>query len=171
MSEPTISPSQNRYWTELYELKVHVNYLDIYVAKSETKNRTIDIFLAITSNSSICGWAIWNEYGFLWGIIIAASQLLNAVKQFLPYRTRLKNTNGALRELEELLVSMEMKWFDVAEGNLLEEDINKLQFEIRKKKMQILQKHFSTSMLPENKGYSKEADQRAQIYVQNYYGG
>ena len=167
----TPSPYQNRYWKELYQLIVHVNYLEIYMEKSEGMNRAINIFLAITSSGSICGWAIWDEYDFIWAIIIAASQLLNAIKQFLPYRTRLKAISGILRELGELLTSAEMKWFDVAEGNLTEEEINKLQFEVRKKETQSLQKHLGENTLPMKKKYFSEAEQLAEIYIQNFYGG
>ena len=139
--------------------------------KSEAINKTINIFLAVTSSSSICGWAIWNKYSFIWATIIASSQLLNAIKQFLPYRTRLKSISSILWELEELLTSAEMKWFDVAEGNLTEEEMNKLQFEIRRKKTQVMQKHFGINTLPTKEHYFLKAKQMANTYVQNFYGG
>ena len=84
---------QRRYWKELFQLRVHVNYLELYMEHSELIDKSINIFLAVTSSTSICGWAIWNKYSFVWAVIIAASQLINAVKQFLPYRTRLKATS------------------------------------------------------------------------------
>lgn len=161
---------QRRYWTELFELRVHVNYLELYMEESELKDKSINIFLAVTSSSSICGWAIWNKYGFIWAVIIAASQLINAVKQFLPYRTRLKATSGIMRELEELSIFAEKKWFDVAEGKLTEEEINKLQFEIRSKKTKAIQKHLGMNTLPEKGKLFREAKQSAEIYINNFYG-
>ena len=59
----------------------------------------INIFLAVTSSGSIGGWVIWDKYSFLWAFIIAASQVINVVKQFLPYKTRVKTTGGILKEL------------------------------------------------------------------------
>lgn len=168
MSNP--SPYQDRYWKELYQLRVHVNYLEIYMQQSEFTDKSINIFLAVTSSSSICGWAIWNKYSFMWAIIIAASQLINAIKQFLPYRTRLKAISSILRELEELLSYAEMKWFDVAEGNLTDEDINKLQFEIRRKKTRSLQKHLGINTLPTKEKHFEKAKKLANIYLQNFYG-
>jgi len=111
------NPYQARFWKELHQLRVHVYYLEIYHEKSELINKAINIFLAITSSSSICGWAIWSRYDFIWAIIIALSQLINAIKHFLPYRNRLKSLRSILFEFEELLTSSEMRWFDVAEAN------------------------------------------------------
>lgn len=164
------SPYQERYWKELFELRVHVNYLERYMEESEFIDNSINIFLAVTSSSSICGWAIWNKYSFLWAVIIAASQVINVVKQFLPYKARLKTTGGILKELEELLYSYETKWFDVERGDLKEDEINKLQFEIRSEKTKIVQKHLGTNTLPEKGRLLRKAKQSAEIYIKNFYG-
>lgn len=167
MTEP--SSYQDRYWKEFYSLKVHVNYLEIYIEGTERTDKIINMFLAITSSSSICGWAIWSKYSFVWGLIIALSQLLNAIKIFLPYRTRLKALGNALKDLEELLVVCEKKWFDVAEGKLRIEEINKLQFEIRGRKVKALNKYFGTTSLPRNDGFFDQAKKLANIYINNFY--
>lgn len=164
------SPYQERYWKELFELRVHVNYLEIYMQQSEFRDKAINIFLAITSSSSICGWAIWNKYSFIWAFIIAVSQLISAMKQFLPYRTRWKAISSILKELEELLNLYEMKWYDVAEGKLTSEEINKLQFEIRSEKTKIVQKHLGTNTLPEKGRLFRKAKRSAEIYIKNFYG-
>ena len=161
---------QRKYWKELFELRVHVNYLEKYMGRSEFLDKTVNVFLAVTSSSSICAWAIWTKYSFVWGVIIATSQLVNAVKQFLPYRTRLKATGGILRELEPLLDSYEMRWFDVAEGKLSEKEINELQFEIRSKKTKVVQKHLGINTLPKRERLFREAKDAAEIYINNYYG-
>ncbi len=161
---------QDRYWKELYQLRVHLNYLEVYMEQSEFIDKSVNIFLAITSSSSICGWAIWNKFDFIWAVIIATSQLVSAIKQFLPYRKRLKSISGILREFEELLTYYEMKWFDVAEGKLTEEEINKLQFEIRSKKTKILHKYLGTNTLPTKGKLFEKAKKIANTYINNFYG-
>lgn len=161
---------QRRYWKELFELRVHVNYLEKYMEQSEFLDKTINVFLAVTSSSSICGWAIWNKYSFLWAVIIAASQLVNAVKQFLPYRTRLKATGGILKELEELSIFAEKKWFYVAEGKLKNEEINELQFEIRSKKIKSVHKYLGINTLPTKGKLLNKAKETAKTYINNFYG-
>jgi hypothetical protein len=163
------SPCQDRYWKEFFELKVHVNYLEIYVEHTEKTDKFISMFLAATSSGSICGWAIWTRYSFTWGLVIAISQLVNAIKIFLPYRNRLKALGNTLKELEELLVLCERKWFDVSEGLLSVGEINKLQFDIRDKKVKILNKYFMTTSLPANNKFFKKAKELANVYINNFY--
>jgi len=160
---------QDRYWKELYQLRVHVNYLEIYMERSERLDKAINIFLAITSSSSICGWAIWNKFSFIWAMIIATSQLINAIKYFLPYRERMKALSKIVRDFDELLVFFEMKWFDVSEGKLTEEEINNLQFEIRKKKLDSFKKHLGVSSLPIKDNYFSIAKDNANTYIKNFY--
>jgi len=162
---------QDRYWKELYQLRVHVNYLELYMEQSEFMDKTVNVFLAVTSSSSICGWAIWNKFGFIWALIIAGSQLVSAIKQFLPYKTRFKAISGILREFEDLLTYYEMKWFDVAEGNLTNEEINKLQYEMRSKKTKILHKHLGANTLPTKGKLFDKAKEIANTYISNFYGG
>jgi hypothetical protein len=160
---------QERYWKELFQLKVHTEYLEIYLTKTEFRDKAVNMFLGITSSSSICGWAIWQQYSFIWGLIIASSQLVNAIKIFLPYKNRLKSLSGIRHEFNELMIFGEMKWYDVSEGNLTEEDINKLQYEIRNKKISILKKYLGSEVLPENKKYFANAQDLATTYFNNFY--
>ena len=161
---------QTRYWKELFALRVHVNYLELYMEKMELIEKSINIFLAATSSSSICGWAIWNEYSFVWAIIIATSQLIAAVKQFFPYRARLKASGSSMRELEEIAIFAEMKWFEVAEGDLTEKEINKLRFDIKTKKTRIMHKHLKMNTLPAKNKLLDKAKSLAEIYFNNFYG-
>ena len=150
----SISPWQHRYWKELYQLRVHVNYLEIYMERSEFINRLINIFLAIASSGGIGGWVVWQKYGLIWAGIIAASQVINVIKPYFPYHTRLKTIGKVLPEFENLLTSSEMKWFEVAEGKLTEKEINNLQYKIRSEKTIFYQKHFGTITLLQKKKIS-----------------
>ena len=84
-----MSQCQQKYWSLLKELKTHVIYLHNYAASSEWQDKSVNIFLAITSSSSIAAWAIWQEHQIVWAVIIASSQVATAVKPFLPFRQRL----------------------------------------------------------------------------------
>lgn len=160
---------QTRYWRELDQLKVHAIYLQLYLQKTVQIDRLLNMFLAITSSSSICGWAIWQEYSFFWGAIIAASQLLNAVKTYFPYKRRLESLFGLTNEIEVLFLEFEKGWFDVAEGRLTIEEIHKLHMELKKERHRILQKHLGQTPLPENTRLLKKAESQALSYFDNFY--
>jgi len=60
----------------------------------------------------------------VWGAIIAASQVLTAVKPYLPFEQRLKATGELASKFERLFLQFESTWHDVAEGNISDKQIN-----------------------------------------------
>ena len=160
---------QERYWQEIYDLKVHVTYLEIYLAHTEKIDKYINAFLTISSSSSIAGWVIWKEYEFVWASIIVASQFITSIKTFLPYNERIKSISKTIKEMELLLLEYEEKWFYIAKGEKTEEEINSLRFTLKKNKNKIYRKYFITSVLPVNKKYFEEAENLTQESLNNYY--
>jgi len=68
----------------MIELKVAVGYIR---RRRDDLNKKVTAFgtlKAITSSGGVAAWAIWKEYSFLWGAIIAASQLADALKDESP---------------------------------------------------------------------------------------
>jgi hypothetical protein len=164
-----LNEHQERYWQELYDLKVHVTYLEIYLLGTEKIDKYINAFLAIASSASIAGWVIWKEYQFIWASIIVISQFITSIKSFLPYSSRIKSISKILKEMELLSIEYEEKWFYIADGQKTEEEINVLRFELKKNKSKIIRKYFITSVLPDNKKYLHEAEKLTQDSLNNYY--
>lgn len=160
---------QEKYWRELDQLKVHVFYLESYLERTVLIDRYINMFLAIASSGSIAGWVIWNELSFVWGVIIAISQAINAVKPYLPYAKRLKSLQGITNDLESLFLTMEDNWFKVSEGSLTEEQIHKLHMRCKEKRRQIIQKYLGATPLPENIKLMNQAKIYTQSYFNNFY--
>jgi hypothetical protein len=160
---------QEKYWKELYQLKVHLNYVELYLQDSEYKEKAVNIFLALTSSGSIAAWVIWQKVAVIWAFIIAASQVVTAIKNFLPYKERLKALFGLVHDFEDIVLIAEKKWFDVAEGKLTEEEIHKLQFDIRSKKTMALKKHLGSKILPEKAQLMIKAQASADVYFNNFY--
>lgn len=160
---------QLRYWKELYQVKAHLNYLELYLQDSEIKDRSVNIFLAITSSGSIAGWAIWQQAAMFWAIIIAASQVVTVIKNLLPYKARMKSLAGIIHDFEDIVLFAENSWFDVSEGKLTEEDIHKLQFDIRAQKTKALKKHLGSNTLPEKPRLLSKAQRSADMYFDNFY--
>ena len=105
----------------------------------------------------------------IWGIIIAASQVVTVIKNFLPYKTRMKSLSGLRDEFEELVLFTERKWFPVSEGKLTEEEIHELQFEVRERKSRALKKQVGNNTLPEKPKLLTRAQASADVYFNNFY--
>jgi hypothetical protein len=78
--------------------------LESYLEKTLNYDRWLNMFLAVMANGSIASWVVWKEYSFIWGLLIALSQLINAIKVYLPYQKRLKNLESITKELETLFL-------------------------------------------------------------------
>lgn len=160
---------QERFWREFDQLRIHATYIEGYYEKTVQIDRFINMLLAVASSGSIAGWAVWNEYHYVWAFIVAASQVINAIKGYLPYSKRLKALNTLSAELESLFLSMENHWFNVAEGRLNDEEIHKLHMKLKEQRRLIIQKNIGAIDLPHDQSMMNEATESSKIYFKNFY--
>ena len=150
------------------QLRASVYYLQAYQIHSEKWDNGIQIFLAITSSSSIGAWVIWNEYGIIWGCVIAVSQVINAIKGFFPFQKRAKQIGSLNTEVEKLALDAESQWYSVFEGKLTDEDIFNLVTKLKQQKLEASHKHFKNQALPIKSKYITESEERTRAYLQPY---
>ena len=163
---------QLRYWNQLKEFKTHVLYLHNYASHSEWWDKAINIFLAITSSSSIAAWAIWQQYQIVWAVIIALSQVVTAVKPFLPFKIRLKAIADLNDRIQEISLECEKGWFAVAEGELTEKEIHEDCINLRNDALTAEKKCLKNIVLPKKKKLLERAEQDADLYLtKNYHIG
>lgn len=157
--------TQNRYWDVFATIKRDAIYINRCHGSVETIDRWISIFSAITSSAAIAGWAIWSQYSFAWGIVIAASQVLNAVKPYLPYKARLKALSNLGPDLDALALTAETDWFKVSRGMLNDDEIYGLAMTLKKKSQQAQNKHCKGLSIPDSKRHLAFANKEAETYM------
>ncbi|MEQ9006260.1 MAG: hypothetical protein RLP12_00135, partial [Ekhidna sp.] len=99
---------------------------------------------------------------------IAASHVVTAINQYLPYQSRMKSYSTLLRDLEELMLQAELRWHSISEGQLSAEEINEARFEIRGVKQKSLNKHIQTT-IPTDMKLQEKAEQQALNYFKTFY--
>ena len=160
---------QKNYWSELVQLKVQIEYLNLYQIQSDNLEKSIKIFLAITSSSSICGWAVWNQAQMIWATIIASSQLLSVVKDYLPYQFRRRALGKLAGELETIFLFAERKWYAVSEGELTSSEIHNLTIDIKAKKLKSLKDVLQDKPLPKKERLLEKAAEETKTYFHILY--
>lgn len=163
------SDCQKRYWSQLQEFRIHLIYLHLYAANSEWWDKCVNIFLAITSTSSIAAWAVWQKYQMVWAIIIAASQVVAAIKSFLPYQQRLKAIGNLNDRLQEICLESEKFWYSVAQGEMSDKEIHDLYIELRSKSIEAEKKFLKNIVLPKKAELIEKAEAEADIYFRSKY--
>lgn len=160
---------QEKYWYYMVQIKSSLFYLDIYAEESYKWDRRINAFGAIASSSSIAAWAIWEECSYVWGFIIALSQVLTAVKGYFPFAKRLKLLKPFIDDLKVIYLKMEYEWYRVAGGELTEKEINTLLYAHKKDVSAIEGKYLKDDVLIENKNYMHIANNKTSIYFENNF--
>jgi hypothetical protein len=163
------STCQQSYWNELVRMRIHELYLEEYLHRTQIIDRGINIVLAIASSASIAAWAVWQNYPLLWAIIIGASQVITAIKPFLPFRNRLKAIPALLRDLDKVYFEAEYRWFDVSHGQLTERQIFQLHSKISKRRAEAIQRSLGASPLPTKTKYLDRARDSATVYFHNRF--
>lgn len=143
--------------------------MDLYGENSYKWEKRINVFSAIVSSTSIAAWAIWQQLSFAWSFIIAISQVLSAIKVFLPYSRRLKSIVPFMEDLKFLYNRMEYTWFKVASGEMTEEEINEILYEFKNEYTNIENKHLKNETLLENEKFKKKSDMKTDAYFKNNF--
>ena len=160
---------QEKYWKYMVQIKAWIFYLDLYAEDSYTWDKRINVLGAIASSTSIAAWAIWQQLSFVWSVIIAISQVLTAIKGFLPYSKRLKILVPFMEDLKFLYNKIEYNWFNVASGELTEEEINNLLYSFKDEFTNIENKNLKEETLLENENFKKMADKKTDSYFANNF--
>ena len=64
---------------------------------------------AIASSGSIAAWALWKEYAFVWGAIIAASQVADALRDVFPFTKKHKAASTHTITLSSIFIDAQLE--------------------------------------------------------------
>lgn len=159
---------QEKYWLDLIQAKFSSYYADERLNESYKINNFINIFTAITSSTSIAGWVIWNELGFIWAVAIAITQVINAIKPFLPYNKRTEYLLPLSTRFREIFNRYDYNWLNVSNGSMTESEINNLIQELRKEMLDSEQEFVGKNIIPDSTSAKAKADQKVEEYFKRY---
>lgn len=162
--------AQARYWRELVEIKQDCFYLEAYLDQTEKLDRGLNIFLALTSSTAIAGWAIWRQIEFVWALLIAGAQVINAVKPWIPYSARLKPLRNLSAETCALAIIAESDRYAVSNGSLTEDDIQAKYIDLKSRKDKMTRSALGEVRLPEAKRLAEAAGVATAAYFLERYG-
>jgi len=161
--------ARDRFWAEFYSIKFEEHYYELYLRRAEFIQNGIEMFLAVTTSSSISGWIIWREYSFIWAAIIAASQVINAIMPKLPYKDRIKALTSFLVEYEILLLDVEKVWLDIQDKSLGDSEINKSFSQVRKRRSESQRKYLISRSPDKDERLRSKAKTETDLYFHLYY--
>jgi hypothetical protein len=114
---------QQLYWRELGELATAFCYYRLLRNRLTRTNQTIGILKAVAASGTIAAWAIWQQAALLWAAIIAASQLIDAVKDVIPFQKDHRAASDLVHTLDNIFIDAQFEWENIFTGRVPRNEI------------------------------------------------
>jgi hypothetical protein len=114
--------------------------------------------------------SLHGQYPLLWGGIIAAAQVLDALKDVIPVTARHKAANGLVVSLDALLIEALFEWESVYAGQLSDEEITAKRRNLMELRHEADVREFPTGDLPERPDLLELAEEDATSYFRGMFG-
>jgi hypothetical protein len=75
-------------------------------------------------SGSIAAWAIWKDYAIVWGMIIAVSQVVDALKDVFPFSKTYKAASEHCIALGSIFIDAQLEWESIFSGRYTNEQIS-----------------------------------------------
>ena len=158
------------YWQELQQLKASAICMRLYRNRLGWRVRWVEIVKAVASSGGVAGWVVWRDLPFLWTTIIAAAQLLDALKTVFPFARLHKAASDLTVALELLCIDAEAEWAGIHRGDRDGATIIKARTRLQKLKLSEERRYFPEGLeLPGD--LVALATQEAQAYFGLTYSG
>ncbi|HHX58043.1 MAG TPA: hypothetical protein GX710_08515 [Clostridiales bacterium] len=159
------------YWNQMSQYKFCILCYNEHFSRYVSGNRKIMIVLAVLSSGAVAGWAIWNKFSFIWAIIVASTQVLTIINEFLPYKSRIKEIPELVCKLEIIYDEMEREWYSIASGEVENAEINNALYKYKEKWRDVSGKYFTFDALPDKECIKNKANKLKQEYYKNLFEG
>lgn len=160
---------QQLYWREMIELKVAAAYIRRYRDDVGTWMTRLDTLKAIASSGGIAAWAIWRQYAFVWGTIIALSQVADALKEVFPFAKVHKAAGDHSAALSSMLIDAQLEWENISCGQYTEQQISIRRHKLMKPQLDAERKAFPNGLGGNDRLFA-DAQAEAKEYFAVMYG-
>ncbi len=146
----------------MIELKVAAAYIRRYRDDLARQVKRLATLKAVASSGGIAGWVIWKEYAFVWGAIIAVSQLADALKEVFPFAKNHKAASEHTVSLNSMFIDAQLEWENIFSGRYSDEQIMNRRHKLMKLQHEAESKNFPDSVLALRLDYFTEEARRSE---------
>jgi hypothetical protein len=119
---------------------------------------------AVASAGGIAAWAVWKQYAYVWACIIAASQVVDALKNVFPFYKRRGAPSRWSRTLNRLFVEAQRDWDAISGGRCTNAQIRRLSHQLRLKKERAEAKY-----IPHGLAMREDLFEKAQLEANRFF--
>jgi hypothetical protein len=160
---------QQLYWNEMINLKAGASYIRLYRDSRGRWVKGLGILKAVASSSSIAGWAVWGDLHLVFPAIIAASQLVDAIKDYFPFAKEQKAASAYSTTLDYLFNDVQLEWENIFSGQFTDAEIMTRLHKLRKQQLDARNRNFPDGLVPVP-ALLIQAKEEADVYFKTTYG-
>jgi len=168
MEKSGLARQQALYWKKMSDLRIAADYVRRYRDDCGHWMTVFGTVRAIASSASIAGWAIWHQLAFFWAVIIAGSQVLDALRKVFPVAKRHKAAGELTVTLDRLFIDAQLEWEGIFAGKYTEEQIAKRLHTLRTLHHQA-ECHCFPDGLPDREDFFRLAQDEAAAFFSETY--
>ena len=169
MYEDELERQQRLYWNKMLDLRTAADYIRLYRNYTGRWVTRVAVVRAVASSVSIAGWAIWHRFAFIWALVIALSQVLDALREVFPMTRRHKVASEYSVALEALFIDAQRDWEGILAGKYSADAVMELLHSLRGAHHTIESKIIRED-LPDKDDLFRIAELDADVYLSETYG-
>ena len=161
--------AQLTYWKQLVEIKIVAAYVRRYRDEQSWWITRLGLLKAIGTSGTIGAWGLWKDYAFVWAVVLGATQLIDAAKDYIPQTKNRRNASEFVSALESVIIDARFEWHSVFEGKYTPDEIIERWRGMAKLLNEAETKYFPDG-LPAKPSRQQLAEDDARTYFQSTYG-
>jgi hypothetical protein len=160
---------QDFYWKQMIELKALSIYIRLYRDEQANWVKRVGIIKGLAASSTIPGWVFFQKYVFIWGLVIAAAQVIDSLKEVFPHAKRQQEASNLHVILEQLFTDAQFEWENIFAAKFSDDDIMLRRKKLAQRQLAAEKAHFPGGIAPDKKR-GQLADNEAKDYFSRWYG-
>ena len=160
---------RDKVWSALVNLKFKGYVIAILLGRFQKRGRTVDVFLAVASSTSIAAWALWKKFEIVWAGIIAVSQVLTVIKPYYPFRKYATEFTAKCAKIDLLNIEFERLWDKMQLGTISDDDASETYYSLQRQVSEVLMFGEDT-IFDVPKSVEDAASKRVDVFLRSNYG-
>jgi len=122
-------------WNSMLTAQMNAAYWNKLACRYAQRERWIKIFLAITSSSTVAGWAFWAQHDSIWKFLSALSAVIAVILPLLDYSARVERFNKLSTKFAQLRTGYDQLWAQI--DDLTPDTIRNMQDQLATKEIEV----------------------------------
>jgi hypothetical protein len=160
---------EKKIWHEMQEARFKSEYSHLLSKLAHTLSNLYSFLLAFSSAGFIAAWTVWETVPYVWGAIVASSQLLHLAKPSIPFIKQERELFEIGSKYNQLFIMYEKLYSEFNRGKLTEDQTHKQYFALRSRESNFISSYKRVKIPKFNKLITQASSNVQYEFKRKYY--